>query len=90
MSHEEIRTAVLEALTDIAPDIDPARVKPDDAFRETWGLDSMDFLNMLRCLYERYHVDVPESDYPQLVSIEDVTRYFEARLAGGGAGQLAG
>ena len=62
----EIREAVLDILSDIAPDDDLSGLKDDVSFREQLELDSMDFLDIVMELRKRYRVQVPEEDYPQL------------------------
>ena len=76
---DDLKTVLLDALTSVAPEIDPAR-----DLREQLDLDSMDFLNMMIALHERLGVDIPEADYPQLASLDAAVRYLErARGAAG-------
>ncbi len=63
MTTAEIREAVLDILSDIAPDDDLSGLKDDVAFREQLELDSMDFLDIVMELRKRYRVQVPEEDY---------------------------
>ena len=54
---------------------------PDDAdLREELELDSMDFLNFVTALHEQTGVDVPERDYPYLVSLDGCVEYLSRRL----------
>jgi acyl carrier protein len=50
MTRDEIRTTVIEALTGVAPEIDPQSLQADRAFRQEFDLDSMDFLNFVIAL----------------------------------------
>jgi acyl carrier protein len=40
----------------------------------------MDFLNYVIALHEALKVDIPESDYPRLVSIDAAVEYLAAKL----------
>ena len=77
MTTDEIREAVVDILSDIAPDEDVTHLQPDVAFREQLELDSMDFLDIVMELRKRYRVQIPETDYPQLASMQSTVTYLE-------------
>jgi len=72
----EINEVVLAALRRVAPDADPAALKPTDKIRETLEIDSYDFLQFLIALNKQLGVDVPEADYGKLQTLNDVTAYL--------------
>jgi acyl carrier protein len=72
----EINEVVLAALRRIAPDTDPALLKTTDKIRESLEIDSYDFLQFLITLNKQLGVNVPESDYGKLKTLDDVTRYL--------------
>ena len=76
---EQLEATILEVLGRIAPELDPATLKPDEPLREQVDLDSFDFLNVLIALNERLHVEVPERDYAQLQTLDAMLHYFSAR-----------
>jgi acyl carrier protein len=80
MTREEIRRAVLQALTSVAPEIDPERLQPNSAFRQEFDLDSMDFLNFVIALHESLGVNVPEGDYGHLATLDGAVDYLASRL----------
>lgn len=80
MSGIDVRNAVLEEINNIAPEIDLATVDPAADLREAIDIDSMDFLNLVTALHRRTGVEVPETDYPKLVTISGMIAYLEARL----------
>ena len=82
MTEDDIRTAYLEELSRVAPDIDPATVGENDHLQDDLGLDSMDVLNLVAALHDRLGVDVPESDYPQIATLSLATAYLAARARG--------
>ena len=77
MTGDDIRKAVIEILSDIAPDEDLGDLKEDVAFRDQLELDSMDFLDIVMELRKRYRVQIPEEDYPQLGSMKSTVDYLE-------------
>jgi acyl carrier protein len=80
VTKDEIRQAVIEELGNIAPDTDPATIAPDADVREALDIDSMDVLNLVIALHARLRVDIPEVDYPRLLTIAGATDYLAARL----------
>jgi acyl carrier protein len=72
-------TAVRGVLARIAPEADLDDLAPDDNLQETLDLDSMDFLNFMIGVKEATGVDVPERDYPQVVTMRGCIDYVEAR-----------
>ncbi len=80
MTGAEIREAVLDILSDIAPDDDLSQLRDEVAFREQLELDSMDFLDIVMELRKRYRVQIPEEDYPQLASMQSTVAYLEPRM----------
>lgn len=80
MTRDEIRNAVVQALTSVAPEIDPESLQADRAFRQEFDLDSMDFLNFVIALHGRLGIDVPESDYVKLGTLNGAIDYLSGRL----------
>ena len=77
---EQIKHTIIEILMTIAPEADYDSLNPDVKLQEALDIDSFDFLNMLIGLDEAVGVAVPESDYGQLISLNDLVRYIAARL----------
>jgi|CXWL01.1.fsa_nt_gi acyl carrier protein len=91
MNDEDIRAGVLVTLRRIAPEVELDELRNDRALREQVDLDSMDWLNVIVGLHQRFGVDIPEADYAGLVSLDTIVAYLARRLAGtGGAGHVAG
>ena len=59
----DARRIVDDALTEVAPDIDPTTLAAGDELRSTARLDSLDFLHVLAAIHRTCGVDVPETDY---------------------------
>ncbi len=79
MTQDEIRDTVLRVIGEIAPEADPARIDPDAKLRDQLDLDSMDILNIMIGLHERLHVDIPETDYPKLATLNGAVAYLAER-----------
>ena len=80
MTTDEIRDAILQMLTEIAPEADPATIKPDVDFRDQLDLDSMDLLNFVIGVDERLGVDIPESDYTRFSDLNGFVAYVAERM----------
>ncbi len=81
MSEEDIRAAVIAELGNIAPETDAATIDPEGDLREELDIDSLDFLNFITALHKKLGVNVPESDYPKLLTINGAIAYLAANLA---------
>lgn len=81
MTPDEIRTAFLQELTNVAPDIEPDTVGPDDHIQDDLGLDSMDVLTLVTALHGRLGVDIPEADYPRIATVALAQVYLAGRMA---------
>jgi acyl carrier protein len=73
---EEIRAIVLKLLLDIAPEMDPVQIKADKPLRDQVDIDSVDFLRFITKLYEQFGINIPESDYKKLDSVEHMVSYL--------------
>ena len=80
MDRQALAARVLQLVTGIAPDVDPATVLPGIDFRDQFDFDSMDTLNFAIALNRELGVDVPEADYSQLASLDKCVAYLAARL----------
>lgn len=79
MNTEQLKTRILELLTDVAPDVDAASVEAGTDFRHQFDFDSMDQLNFAIALHRAFGIDIPEADYPQLASLDKCLAYVMAR-----------
>lgn len=78
MNESEIKTMVLNALCQVAPDVDPATLDPGAAFTDQFDFDSMDRLNFAIGLHKALGIDIPEKDYPRLASLSGCIDYIKA------------
>ena len=80
MTNDQIRQAIIQIISVIAPDEDLSRLKSDVALRDQLELDSMDFLDIVMELRKRYKVEVPEADYGHLASLDSCVTYLAPKL----------
>lgn len=76
------RQIVIDALVAVAPDVDPTTVEPDEDLWYALELDSMDQLRVMTEIGERTGLEIPESDFPGLLSLDDLAAYVAAGRAG--------
>jgi acyl carrier protein len=74
-----IRKAVQAMIETIAPGTDVQRIRPDRPLREQIALDSMDWLNVVVDLHERLSIEIPESDYGRLATLDSMVAYLASR-----------
>jgi acyl carrier protein len=79
MTQDDVRSTVLRVIGEIAPEADPARIDPDGNLRDQLDLDSMDVLNIMIGLHEALHVDIPETDYSKLATLNGAVAYLAQR-----------
>lgn len=83
MNSEEIKGVVRGLIVEIAEDMDvDTEVITDDAsFVEDMGLDSMALLEVLATLEKKFSVSIPESEFPNITSINKCVATVEKYLA---------
>ena len=82
MNDSDIKNAVIGIISDIAPDEDLSNLDPALRLREQIDLDSMDFLDIVMELRKRYGVNVPDTDYMQLATLDSCVNYLRDKMVG--------
>jgi len=80
MDDTQLRRVVLDTLAGIAPELDPAILQGDRLLRLQVDLDSFDWLSFLVSLKEQLKVDIPESDYARLDTLDHLIAYLRKAL----------
>ncbi|MBP3224796.1 acyl carrier protein [Campylobacter sp. JMF_01 NE2] len=70
---EDVRDVVVEQLS-VAPD----QVKPEAKIIEDLGADSLDVVELVMALEEKFGIEIPDSESEKLVTIGDVVSYVES------------
>ena len=81
VNRDEVRTALIDCILAVAPEADFTQVRPDRPVRGQLDIDSFDFLTILEHVHEKIGVDVPESDYGKMITLDDSVDYLAGRLA---------
>jgi acyl carrier protein len=79
MNATELRTRVFDELRKIAPELEEGDVDPAQLLRDQVDLDSMDWLNFLIAVHQRFGVEIAESDYAVLDTLDRICEYVAAR-----------
>jgi acyl carrier protein len=82
MNATELRPLVFAELRKIAPELEEGDVDPAKLLRDQVDLDSMDWLNFLIAVHQRFGVEIAETDYARLDTLERICEYVAARYSG--------
>jgi len=80
MNETELRRVIVEELDNVAPGAGAESVNPKDDIRTALDIDSMDFLNFITALHTKLKVEIPEVDYPKLVTVAGAIEYLAAKV----------
>ena len=69
---DDVRDVVVEQLS-VAPDA----VKLESKIIEDLGADSLDVVELVMALEEKFKVEIPDSDAEKLITINDFVSYIE-------------
>jgi len=79
MTEVEIKRAVREALSNIAPEVDLDAIDPAKDLRDQIDIDSVDFLNFVIALHKALGVEIPDADVAKLVTLDGCVAYLTGR-----------
>lgn len=80
MTIEQIKSAIIEQILEVAPDVEEDEIEPDENIQRSLEIDSFDFLKILTALKVELGVEVPEADYAKVDTVEHMADYFDKRL----------
>ena len=80
MTRAEVKQAVIDALLAVVPEARPAEIDPAAPLRDQLDIDSMDFINFIATLDQSLGVDVPESEYGRMTTLDACVEYVASRL----------
>ena len=72
---EEVREAVSEQLK-----VASEEIKPDSLFTDDLGADSLDTVELVMALEEKYAIEIPDEDAEKILAISDVVKYIESKI----------
>ncbi len=69
---DEVKEVIVEQLN-----VSPDEVKPEAKFVEDLGADSLDVVEMIMALEEKFEIEIPDSDAENIKTVQDVVDYIE-------------
>jgi len=83
MNKDEIKSAITDLITEIAEDmdVDASTITDEAHFVKDMGLDSMALLEVLATMEKKFGVSIPESEFPNITTINKCTDTVEKYLA---------
>ena len=77
MTRDEVLELAREHLVDVMR-VDPARVHEDTRFKEDLGADSLDLVELLVELEDRYGVRIPDEEAASILTVGHAADYVAA------------
>ena len=72
---EEIKQVVSEQLG-----VKPEEIKPTASFRDDLGADSLDAVELIMALEEKFGIEIPDVDAEAMLTINDAIKYIENKM----------
>ncbi|CAI8232825.1 MAG: acyl carrier protein [Sulfurovum sp.] len=69
---DDVKEVVVEQL-----DCDAAEVKEDSKFIEDLGADSLDVVELVMALEEKFDIEIPDEDAEKILTVKDAIDYIE-------------
>jgi len=73
MSLELVKEVVVEQL-----DVSVDEVKEDSKFVEDLGADSLDVVELVMALEEKFDIEIPDDEAEKIMTVGDAVKYIEA------------
>lgn len=77
-----LRAAIERAVHRVAPEADLRSIAPDADLRDAIDLDSMDLFRVLLALHDELHVDIAESEYARMRTMEGCMQVLREKMSG--------
>ncbi|GAA8384029.1 hypothetical protein HpNP34_13510 [Helicobacter pylori] len=61
-------------------EIDVSQVTPEAKFVKDLGVDSLDVVELIMALEEKFGIEIPDGQAEKIVNVGDVMRYIEKQL----------
>lgn len=69
---DDVKNVVVEQLS-----VDGDSVKLESKIIEDLGADSLDVVELIMALEEKFDIEIPDGDAEKLIKIEDVVKYID-------------
>ncbi len=70
---EKIRACIASQLG-----IDEEEIKMESSFMNNLGADSLDIVELIMALEEKYDIEIPDEDVEKIVTVGDIVEYVKA------------
>jgi len=70
---DEVKEVIVEQLN-----VNPDEVKLESNFVEDLGADSLDVVELVMALEEKFEIEIPDSEAEKIATVKDVVDYIEA------------
>jgi len=71
---DDIKEVVVEQLS-----VSPEEVKEDAKFVEDLGADSLDVVELVMALEEKFDIEIPDDEAEKIQTVKDVLDYIESK-----------
>lgn len=69
---DDVREVVVEQLN-----VNPDEVKEESKFVEDLGADSLDVVELVMALEEKFDIEIPDTDAEKIATVGDAIKYIE-------------
>ena len=69
---DEVKEVVVEQLN-----VNPDEVKEESKFVEDLGADSLDVVELVMALEEKFDIEIPDTDAEKIVTVNDAIKYIQ-------------
>jgi len=69
---DEVKEVVVEQLN-----VNPDEIKQDSKFVEDLGADSLDVVELVMALEEKFDIEIPDADAEKIATVGDAIKYVE-------------
>lgn len=69
---DDIKEVVVEQLN-----VNPDEVKEDSKFVDDLGADSLDVVELVMALEEKFNIEIPDDEAEKIATVSDVVKYIE-------------
>ncbi len=73
---DDVKEVVIEQLNVTAEE-----VKEESKFVEDLGADSLDVVELVMALEEKFNIEIPDDEAEKIATVSDVIKYIEGRVA---------
>lgn len=72
---ETLKEIIVEEL-----DVTPEQITPEARFQEDLGADSLDVVELIMKIEEKFGIEVPDTDAEKIRTVQDAVKYIEDKL----------